>query len=255
MTRQLPSIAQSAPAGRSPAIAVLVPVLVVAMCVVAARADGPSAEGLARGLADEVLEKAQGADPDGLRVWTHEVIERALERATEGGSEIAGDVGTSSDAPAPLPGERHAGALADPHPNTAEVLVFMSLSVPATSWRAWAAEAARVDAPLVLRGAGAQGFRETVMAVGDRLGAARAGVAIDPRLFRLFGVDRVPAVAVVPGGVAPCRNRGCAGDPAPAHDLVFGNTGLAGALETVASEGGAARGVARRTLERLRGEP
>ena len=80
---------------------------------------------------------------------------------------------------------------------------------------------------------------------------AEAGVAIDPRLFRLFGVTRVPVVVVVPGGVPPCRSRGCANDPAPAHDRITGNTGLVAALEAVAAEGDAGREAARRHLERL----
>ena len=57
-----------------------------------------------------------------------------------------------------------------------------------------------------------------------------AGAAIDPRLFRLFDVTAVPAVAVVPGGVPPCKSRGCAADPAPPHDRVRGNIGLDAAL-------------------------
>ncbi len=76
-------------------------------------------------------------------------------------------------------------------------------------------------------------------------------IAIDPRLFRLFGIERVPAVVVVPGGVPPCESRGCSDDPAPPHDLVAGNIGLVAALETVAAEGDAGRAVARRHLERL----
>ena len=80
------------------------------------------------------------------------------------------------------------------------------------------------------------------------------GVAIDPRLFRLFGIERVPALVVVPGGVPPCRSPGCSDDPAPPHDRVTGNIGLAAALETIAAEGSAGRDVARRRLARLRGE-
>ena len=115
-----------------------------------------------------------------------------------------------------------------------------------------ARDAARVGAPLVLRGVGAGGLRETARRIGDRLGGVEAGVAIDPRLFRLFGVDRVPAVIVVPGGVPPCVSRGCADDPAPPHDRVTGNIGLSAALEAVADEGDAARPVAQALLERLR---
>ncbi len=188
-----------------------------------------------------------------LAEWTREVIGRALERAGEAASESAAGAGRA----APLVAERHAAPVARGlagRGDGAEVLVFTSLAVPAASWRQWARDAARTGTPLVLRGVGEGGLRATVKAIGTRLGGAEAGVAIDPRLFRLFGVERVPAVVVVPGGVAPCASRGCSADPAPPHDLVAGNIGLAAALEAVAAEGDAGRGVARRHLDLLRGE-
>ena len=92
------------------------------------------------------------------------------------------------------------------------MLLFTSLAVPAASWRPAARDAARIGAPLVLRGVAEEGLPTTARRIVDRLGEAQAGVAIDPRLFRLFGIARVPAVVVVPGGVPPCRHRGCADD-------------------------------------------
>ena len=80
------------------------------------------------------------------------------------------------------------------------------------------------------------------------------GAALDPRLFRLFRVAHVPAVAVVPGGVPPCESRGCSSDPAPPHDLITGNIGLEAALDIIAREGGPGRASARRHLAVLRGE-
>ena len=208
----------------------------------------------ARDLAAEVLREAGG---DGLGEWTREVIGRALERAGKAASGAAAGVGSGRGSPAPLPAERHAAPMAAGlagRGGTAGVLLFTSLSVPAASWRQWARDAARTGSPLVLRGVGEGGLRATVKAVGDRLGGYDAGVAIDPRLFRLFGVTRVPAVVAVPGGVPPCRSRGCSDDPAPPHDRIAGNIGLAAALEAIAAEGGAGRDVARRHLELLRGE-
>ncbi len=224
-------------------------------------------ETVARDLATEVMRQAGVNGEDSLGEWTRGVIERALGRAgdaarqTVPGSGSGAGPGSAGGTPAPLPAERHAGALAGGRPPTAEILVFTSLSVPAASWRQWAREAASVGVPLVLRGVGEGGLRETVKQIGARLGGAEAGVAIDPRLFRLFGVSRVPAVVVVPGGVPPCRSRGCAdpgsgsgaGDPAPPHDLVTGNIGLGAALQAVAEEGDAGRSVAQDLLERLRG--
>ena len=80
------------------------------------------------------------------------------------------------------------------------------------------------------------------------------GVAIDPRLFRLFGIERVPAVVVVPGGVPPCASRGCADDAPPPHDRITGNIGLIAALETIAAEGDAGRDAARRMLGQMKGD-
>ena len=231
----------------------------------------------AAGLVEEVLRKAGGNGGDSLGAWTRSIVERALERAGEtarqtvpglgspGSRSGAGGAGPGSPGqpPGPLPAERHAAGIAEGasgRAGTAEILIFTSLSVPAASWRQWAHEAASIGAaehagpPLVLRGVGAGGLRETVKQIGERLGGAEAGVAIDPRLFRLFGIERVPAVAVVPGGVPACRSRGCADDPAPPHDRVTGNIGLAAALQAVADEGAVGRDVARRHLQRLHGE-
>ena len=116
-----------------------------------------------------------------------------------------------------------------------------------------ACEAARAGVPLVLRGLGSQGLKATVKRIGAYL-AEGAGAAIDPRLFRLFGITAIPAVAVVPGGVPPCVSRGCAEDAAPPHDRISGNIGLEAALSIIAAEGGPGRATARRHLAKLRGE-
>ena len=202
-------------------------------------------------LVEEVLRKAGGNDGDSLGAWTRSIVDRALERVGETARQ------TIPGSTAPLPAERHAGSLAGNtagRGGTAEILIFTSLSVPAASWRQWARDAARSGAPLVLRGVGAGGLPGTAKRIGARLGGAEAGVAIDPRLFRLFGVTRVPAVVVVPHGVPPCRSRGCADDPAPPHDLIAGNISLVAALQAVALEGTVGREAARAHLRRLRGE-
>ena len=209
------------------------------------RAPNPDTD--ATRLVEEVLRKAGGDDGESLGAWTRSILDRALDRAAE-------TVGQSIPKIAPLPAERHAGELSGPRSGTAEILIFTSLSVPAASWRQWAHEAARTGSPLVLRGVGEGGLPATAKRIGARLGGAEAGVAVDPRLFRLFGIERVPAVVVVPGGVPPCEIRGCAEDAAPPHDRVTGNIGLAAALEAVAAEGDAGRAVAKRYLERLTGD-
>ena len=202
----------------------------------------------ARGLVESVT----GTEPpDDLDAWLRTVVGPALERA---GSESLPEASPATPALPPL---LHADP-APPQPRTsptAEVLVFTSLAVPAASWQAAARDAARAGATLVLRGVVQESLPATARRVAARLGGADAGVAIDPRLFRLFGVTRVPAVVVVPGGVPPCRSRGCAADPPPPHDRVSGNLSLAAALEAIAAEGTVARAAARRRLDRLRSGP
>ena len=221
-------------------------------------APGDAAPEAARSLVDEVLRKAGGGANEAgesLGEWTRATIERALERAGRDAENAAG--AAAGPSPAPLAAERHAARTAAGlagRANSADIIVFASLSVPAPSWRQWSREAARIGAPLVLRGVGEGGMRGTAQKVGDRLGGAEVGVGIDPRLFRLFGVTRVPAVVAVPGGVPACTSRGCSDDAAPPHDVVAGNIGLAAALEAIAAEGGPGRDIARRNLARLRGE-
>ena len=228
----------------------LTALLLLGACACPARAGempaaGPEAD--ASRLVEEVMRKAGDGD---LGEWTRSIMDRALERADEAARQ---SVPESSGEPAlPFPAERHVDALATPRPASAEVLIFTSLSVPAASWRQWACDSAAIGAPLVLRGVADGSLRKTAKHIRDRLGGAEAGIAIDPRLFRLFGIVRVPAVVVVPGGVPPCESRGCSDDPAPPHDLVAGNIGLVAALEAVASEGDVGREVSEAHLGRLR---
>ena len=246
----LPHLNRPGTARAGPIVAGFACLFLLGACACPVRADETPAspEAQARDLAAEVLRKAGDGD---LGAWSRSIVERALGRAGEAlRQSVPGLAGRTA---APLPAERHAGAFADGRANTAEILIFTSLSVPAASWRQWAREAARIGTPLVLRGVGEGGLPATAKRIGTRLGGAEAGVAIDPRLFRLFGVTRVPAVVVVPGGVPPCRSRGCADDPAPPHDRVTGNIGLASALAAVAGEGDAGREVAQALLERLTG--
>ncbi len=200
---------------------------------------------LARQLAEEL---SAGAEAGPLDAWSRAVIERALERAAR----EAGPASDDAVTPAPVFRGQLGTDVAN-HAPTAEVLLFTSLAVPAASWRAAARAAARIGAPLVLGGVAAGSLPATARRIRIRLGDAKVGVAIDPRLFRLFGIARVPAVVVVPGGVPPCRSRGCADDAPPPFDVVAGNLSLAAALEAVAAEGSEGRAVARRHLATLRG--
>ncbi len=241
--------------------------LLLGACACPVRADeipAASPETDASRLVEEILGKTGNGD---LADWTHSIMDRALERA---GGAAGQTVPGNSGGTAPLPAERHSNSFAARRPASAEVLIFTSLSVPATSWRQWADDAARTGAPLVLRGVAPEGLRQTAADIRVRLGgheagpriggarpgprAGRASIAIDPLLFRLFDIARVPAVVVVPGGVLACESRGCSDDPAPPHDRIAGNIGLVAALEAIAAEGEAGREVAKAHLERMTGD-
>ncbi|MCY4120666.1 MAG: type-F conjugative transfer system pilin assembly protein TrbC [Acidobacteria bacterium] len=196
----------------------------------------------------ELAEEVAASPPaESLDAWSRSAIEQALQRA----GAAAGVTPAPPEGAPPLPSEPSTAA--PERPATAEVLLFTSLAVPAASWRAAARDAARIGAPLVLRGVAEGSLAGTARQVRARLGDANAGVAINPRLFRLFGIDRVPAVVVVPGGVPPCRQPGCADDNPPPFDRVSGNLSLAAALEVIAAEGDAGHATARQHLAILRG--
>ena len=221
--------------------------LLLASATTAAASETP--EAAARALAEAVT--AARSDAEDLDAWSRAVLDRALESA--GALSSSGDATTP--AAAPLPAERAAATLARslvPEAAGPEVIVFTSLALPEASWRRWSLDAARAGAALVLRGVAPGGLAATVRRLRARLPEGGAGVAIDPALFRRFHIDAIPAVAVVPGGAAPCRRRGCAGEPAPPHDRIAGNVGLAAALETVAAEGAAGAETAKQYLARLR---
>ena len=204
-------------------------------------------ETTARALVEAVT--AARPEAEALDAWSRTVLDRALESA--------GTPSTEDGTPptTPLPAERHAATLARslaPDAAGPAVLIFTSLALPESSWRRWSLDAARAGATLVLRGVAPDGLAATVRRLRARLPEGGAGVAIDPALFRRFRIDAIPAVAVVPGGVAPCRRRGCADDAPPPHDRIAGNIGLVAALEAVAAEGAVGQETASASLARLR---
>lgn len=232
----------------------------VLVCIAGIGADAQERalyEDEARALAETVIDRStktiDAARGEDLAAWAESVIGRALD---ETGSVVgAGSVSVEAHAPAVARAAVGSSLSSSGLPSAGpEVIVFMSLAVPEPSWRQWSAEAARIGAPMVLRGVSAEGFTATVRATRARQSRDGAGAGIDPTLFRLFRIAHVPAVAVVPGGVAPCATPGCSADPPPPHDLVTGNIGLDAALEAIAREGGPGREAARASLARLRGE-
>ena len=141
------------------------------------------------------------------------------------------------------------------------LLIFISSSVPEASLKALAHDAARIDAPLVLRGIVGTGFPSTARFMMNVLGANRKKPAtpadpsvvramIDPVLFRRFDVRTVPAFVLVPDGA--CLGHACP-TAVPDHVHVAGDVTLDYALAYIGRTHPAVRPVAARLLASLRG--
>jgi type-F conjugative transfer system pilin assembly protein TrbC len=111
-----------------------------------------------------------------------------------------------------------ASALTSP-PFTKEVLVFVSLGMPESSLKQLAMEAEQSKARLVIRGLLENSFKTTL----TRLQELKIPVEIDPTLFELFDVTRVPTFV-------RCRMT-AEGAVKAGHDRLTGNIFLRDALE------------------------
>jgi conjugal transfer pilus assembly protein TrbC len=150
------------------------------------------------------------------------------------------------------------------------LLVFISASVPRESLRRLAQQAARVGAPLVLRGVVDDDFPATAEFMRDILGEPenddrppatsskeihrqrKPRALIDPTLFARFDVRQVPAVALVPDGACVAGIRACP-DATPAHVHVAGDVTLDYALDHIARTHPESSSVANALLARLGG--
>lgn len=135
-----------------------------------------------------------------------------------------------------------------------QLIVFVSLSMPAKALRAIIEDTARAGGVVVFRG-----FPDNSMRVfTERLGkvVAReddlANIGIDPRLFRAFDVTAVPTYVAVSSDFDLCAGFDCR-TQVPAHDRMAGNVTLEYALASFAEANGPGARVAAVGLTRLRG--
>ena len=139
-------------------------------------------------------------------------------------------------------------------PKAAPLLIaFVSLSMPEHSLKRTINDTTRAGGIVVFRGFSKEGPKPFVAAMQqlvDQQGATN--MAIDPRLFRAFGVDRVPTVVAVSGAFEPCDQLDCVSTPPP-YDVISGNVPLRYALETFVDAGGPGAPVASTALANLSG--
>jgi type-F conjugative transfer system pilin assembly protein TrbC len=137
-----------------------------------------------------------------------------------------------------------------------QLLIFISASVPRNSLRKLARQAARVDAPLILRGVVDGDLPATAEFMHDILGDGepRARAMIDPTLFDRFGVKQVPAVVLIPGGACVAGIRACP-KVTPAHVHVAGDATLDYILDHIARTHPDSRVIAESFHARLEAKP
>ena len=132
-------------------------------------------------------------------------------------------------------------------------IAFASLSMPEEALSKMIEDTTRAGGVVVFRGFSAgnpQAFVQGIRKVVDQTGASN--VAIDPRLFRSFGVDRVPTYVALSSDFEPCDQLDCVTAPPP-HDRIAGNVSVAYVLETFSNANGPGAPVSRLALRNFRG--
>lgn len=135
--------------------------------------------------------------------------------------------------------------------STPLIMAFVSLSMPADSLKRTIEDTTRAGGVVVFKGFSKDGpkpFLDVLAEAVDQRGASN--VAIDPRLFRAFQVDRVPTIVAASTTFEPCDQLDCV-TPPPPHDRIAGNVTLGYALQTFAEEGGPGAPAAKAGLANL----
>ena len=148
-----------------------------------------------------------------------------------------------------------AGSMAEARMGEApRFIAFASTSMPAPALKAMLHDVPRAGGVVVFRGlpggsvAGLTRALREVLAPGEQLD----GIGIDPRLFRAFGVEAVPAYVVTASDFDLCDGFDCS-TAVPPHDRISGNVTARYALDTFAGAGGPGAKIAALHLARLEG--
>jgi conjugal transfer pilus assembly protein TrbC len=113
------------------------------------------------------------------------------------------------------------------------LFVFVSLGMPKPALTKIISQAEITGAMLVLRGLVDGSLGKTAIAVKDVMGERKVGWFIDPRLFKLYGIERVPATVMVEPGASmqSCQDQHC--NSKPVYVKVSGDVSMRYALEQI----------------------
>lgn len=136
----------------------------------------------------------------------------------------------------------------------ADVLVFVSLSMPRETLRLLADQAGRAGGALLIRGLKQDSMRKTLAEVQEVLSGQDVPWQIDPEAFRRFGVVHAPTF-VIARPAMPCQGA-CPSKTSASADTfikIAGDVSLDYALEAIARGAGGWRDEAETRLARMRG--
>ncbi len=132
-------------------------------------------------------------------------------------------------------------------------IAFASVSMPAPALKQMIGDVSQAGGVVVFRGfpqGSAKALAAALLKVSGNNGLPE-NVGIDPRLFRAFGVDTVPAYVVTASDFDLCDGFDCTSN-VPPHDRMTGNVSAEYALSTFAAGGGPGGPLAQLHLDALR---
>jgi conjugal transfer pilus assembly protein TrbC len=134
-------------------------------------------------------------------------------------------------------------------------IAFASLSMPKAALQQMLADVSRAGGVVVFRGLTQGSGRLMTEALGKvlRPGEPSEALGIDPRLFRAFAIEAVPAYVVTASDFDLCDGLDCT-STVPPFDQVSGNVSAEFALDTIAEGGGPGARIAAQHRSRLQGQ-
>lgn len=135
-----------------------------------------------------------------------------------------------------------------------QLLVFVTMAMPAPSLKALVVQAEKSGAVLVMRGLVNDSIRQTGAAVRELVGEHQTGIVVDPEAFDRYGVTHAPTFVLTKSGsgpVMPCGGKACA--PTDGHVQVTGDVSLDYALEKIEERAPRFKAEARVFLKRMKG--
>ncbi len=142
----------------------------------------------------------------------------------------------------------------DPQVSDKDGVVYaaVSLSMPVPALRALVRDAHKAGVQVVIQGPVHGSFKQTIILMKSIFSQGELeGVAIDPRVFEQYHVERVPAFIAAPNQVSGCDEGLDCQRPDVPHDILRGNVTLEYALKQLSDHGDAAPLAAQAALHRL----